>query len=65
MTQIYLDANLALKEDALKKTSPSQTISCCHFFETFNGTDYAAKNQDHPVQVPIATRDSWKNDKGD
>jgi hypothetical protein len=40
-TQIYLDANLALKEDALKKTSPvnasvgdsSRTTTCCRFCE--------------------------------
>ncbi len=60
-TQIYLDMNLALKEDAVKKTSPlnaesdgsSQTISCCHFCEPFKGTNYAAKNQNQTVQMPI------------
>ncbi|HMF64413.1 MAG TPA: hypothetical protein VK608_10020, partial [Edaphobacter sp.] len=25
----------------------------CHFCETFKGTDYAAKNQDHLVQIAI------------
>ncbi|WP_281176137.1 hypothetical protein [Edaphobacter aggregans] len=28
-------------------------MSCCHFCETFKGTDYAAKNQDHPLQIPM------------
>jgi ATP-dependent DNA ligase len=37
----------------LLQNCSSQTISCCHFCETFKGTDYAAKNQDHLVQIAI------------